>query len=90
MTFPTADGLSLDGWFVPSSQSTPATHTVLVFNGNAGNRAYRAPLAAALQREGLQVFLFDYRGYGDSARQRTAHAHFTLRVRSLRSSSVNV
>src|SRR5262249_54941293 len=30
----------------------------------AGNRAYRSPLAAALQRHGFQVLLFDYRGYG--------------------------
>ena len=37
---------------------------MLVFNGNAGNRAYRAPLAAALHRHGLQVLLIDYRGYG--------------------------
>jgi fermentation-respiration switch protein FrsA (DUF1100 family) len=35
-----------------------------VFHGNAGNRAHRGPLAAALQRHGLQVFLVDYRGYG--------------------------
>ena len=63
VAFPTADGLTLHGWFVPSSGSPPA-HTVLVFNGNAGNRAYRAPLAAALERQGLQVLLFDYRGYG--------------------------
>ena len=65
VTFPTADGLTLRGWFVPSSSSPPA-HTVLVLNGNAGNRAYRAPLAASLQQQGVQVLLFDYRGYGDN------------------------
>jgi fermentation-respiration switch protein FrsA (DUF1100 family) len=37
---------------------------VLVANGNAGNRAARAPLARALAAEGLTVLLFDYRGYG--------------------------
>jgi fermentation-respiration switch protein FrsA (DUF1100 family) len=37
---------------------------VLVFNGNGGNRAYRAPLASALRRAGVHVLLFDYRGYG--------------------------
>ena len=65
VTFPTADGLTLRGWFVPSIGSSH-TYTVLVFNGNAGNRAYRAPLAASLQQQGLQVLLFDYRGYGGS------------------------
>ena len=63
VTFPTADGLTLRGWFVPSSGSPPA-YTVLVLNGNAGNRTYRAPLAVSLQQHGLQVLLFDYRGYG--------------------------
>ena len=61
--FPTADGLTLNGWFIRSASSAPAS-TVVVFNGNAGNRAYRAPLATALQDQGVQVFLFDYRGYG--------------------------
>ncbi len=61
--FPTADGLTLNAWFVRSASSAPA-FTVLVLNGNAGNRAYRAPLAASLQQQGVQVLLFDYRGYG--------------------------
>ena len=39
---------------------------MIVFNGNAGNRAYRAPLAAALRSHGFSVLLFDYRGFGDS------------------------
>ena len=65
VTFPTADGLTLRGWFVPSSGSPPA-YTVLVLNGNAGNLAYRAPLAASLQQHGFQVLLFDYRGYGEN------------------------
>jgi uncharacterized protein len=63
VTFQTADGLVLRGWFVPSRQS-PARLTIVVFNGNAGNRAFRGPLAAALGSLGLQVLLFDYRGYG--------------------------
>ena len=63
VTFPTEDGLSLNGWFLPRGA---AAATVLVLNGNAGNRAFRAPLAVALQRRGLQVLLFDYRGYGDN------------------------
>ena len=65
VTFPTADGLTLNGWFIPSPLS-PRPFTVLVLNGNAGNRAYRAPLAASLQQQGLQVLLFDYRGYGEN------------------------
>ena len=63
VTFPTADGLVLSGWFV-SSRSATAPGTVIVFNGNAANRAYRAPLAVVLRDYGYQVLLFDYRGYG--------------------------
>jgi hypothetical protein len=63
--FTTADGLVLHGWFFPSLH-TPARFTMLVFNGNAGNRAYRVALAQALRRQGLAVLLFDYRGYGEN------------------------
>lgn len=63
VAFDTADGLRLHGWFVPAA-GTGRGATVLVFNGNGGNRAARAPLAAALARQGLAVLLFDYRGYG--------------------------
>ena len=62
---PAADGVTLQGWFLPS-RAQPVSPTVIVFNGNAGNRAYRSPLAAALRRQGLSVLLFDYRGFGDS------------------------
>ena len=63
---PLEGGGTLNGWFMPGPRQ-PAPYTVLVFNGNAGNRAYRAPLASALQRRGLAVLLFDYRGFGDNA-----------------------
>lgn len=63
VTFETTDGLGLGGWFVAASGPAPRV-TILVFNGNAGNRAHRGPLAAALHRHGLQVLLVDYRGYG--------------------------
>src|SRR6266498_56128 len=64
VAFDTADGLRLAGWFVPAAGQGRAT--VLVLNGNAGNRAARAPLAAELSRAGLSVLLVDYRGYGDN------------------------
>jgi uncharacterized protein len=63
VTFTTADALPLGGWFI-RARPAPARGTVIVFNGNGGNRAYRAPLAAALQARGFNVLLFDYRGYG--------------------------
>jgi hypothetical protein len=63
VTFETGDGLRLSGWFFAAPGASPRV-TVLVFNGNAGHRAHRSPLAAALHRHGLQVLLVDYRGYG--------------------------
>ena len=61
--FVTEDGLTLGGWFVPPA-AQPTGVTVLVFNGNAGNRSGRAPLAAMLAEAGIATLLFDYRGYG--------------------------
>lgn len=58
----TSDGLRLGGWFI--APAAPSSAAVLVFNGNAGDRSGRAPLAQALSRAGLAVLLFDYRGYG--------------------------
>jgi fermentation-respiration switch protein FrsA (DUF1100 family) len=63
IAFLTEDGLRLEGWFVPPAAARTG-QTIIVFNGNAGHRAYRAPLAAALTRAGHAVLLFDYRGYG--------------------------
>lgn len=63
--FVTADGLTLHGWFLPAAP-TSGRVTVLVFNGNAGNRSFRAPLAEVLGRHGFGVMLFDYRGYAEN------------------------
>jgi fermentation-respiration switch protein FrsA (DUF1100 family) len=68
VSFPTDDGLTLNGWFVPAAGSaTDARDAVIVFNGNAGNRSYRADLAQQFTARGFAVLLFDYRGYGDNA-----------------------
>ena len=63
--FPTSDGLTLSGWFV--SRASAPDFTVIVFNGNAGNRAFRAPLADAFARANMAALLFDYRGFGGNA-----------------------
>ena len=63
VTFQTEDGLTLNGWF--AAAAAPATgDTVIVFNGNAGNRSFRADLARGLMAAGAAVLIFDYRGYG--------------------------
>lgn len=65
VTFTSIDGIELRGWFVSAGQQ-PSRATLLVLNGNAGNRAYRADLARAFQQHNVAVLLWDYRGYGDS------------------------
>ena len=55
----TEDGIRLGAWYFPAGRTA-----VLVCNGNGGDRSMRAPLAAALNRLGYSVLLFDYRGYG--------------------------
>ena len=59
----TGDGLTLTGWFL--SPPTP-TAAVLILNGNAGNRADRAPLARALADRGYEVLVFDYRDMAET------------------------
>jgi fermentation-respiration switch protein FrsA (DUF1100 family) len=55
----TEDRIQLGAWFFPGRGGA-----VLVCNGNGGDRSTRAALAVALNRMGLSVLLFDYRGYG--------------------------
>ncbi|MDG5485591.1 alpha/beta hydrolase [Mycolicibacterium gadium] len=61
-----SDGIRLGAWYFPVAGGGPA---VLVCNGNGGDRSGRIALAAALNRMGLSVLLFDYRGYGGNPGQ---------------------
>jgi uncharacterized protein len=61
----TEDGERLHGWWVPA-RSPPVGH-VLLCHGNAGNVGDRVVHARSLSDAGLDVVLFDYRGYGRSS-----------------------
>ena len=65
----TDDGERLHGWLIAAQPDSAAQGTVLFFQGNAGNKATRIPLAADLSNAGYNVFLVDYRGYGQSTGQ---------------------
>ena len=59
--FQASDGVKLHGWFVPG----PRDVTWLWFHGNGGNISHRLEDLMILHRNlGVNVFLFDYRGYG--------------------------
>ena len=61
----TSDGLTLQGWFIPGKPGTDITW--LWFHGNGGNNGHRiSELALAHHRTGVNIFIFDYRGYGES------------------------
>ena len=63
--FPASDGLRLHGWLIPAPD---ARLTLLWFHGNAGNIGHRVDNIKYLHRLlRLNVFIFDYRGYGQSA-----------------------
>lgn len=61
--FETKDTVTLHGWFIPGHNKAPY---FLFFHGNAGNISHRIDNLILLNRIGLNVFIFDYRGYGKS------------------------
>ncbi len=64
VAFKAADGVSLSGWWVPGD---PGRETVLFCHGNAGNISYLLETIRILHSMRLNVFVFDYRGFGASA-----------------------
>lgn len=61
--FDTIDKKRLNGWFIPNSD---AKYTVIFSHGNAGNIAHRISKIAILHGLGLNIFIYDYRGFGKS------------------------
>jgi pimeloyl-ACP methyl ester carboxylesterase len=67
LTLTAADGVRLSAWFFPADETSPRRNmALLVCHGNGGNISHRLPLAGALLGLGVNVLLFDYRGYGHS------------------------
>jgi fermentation-respiration switch protein FrsA (DUF1100 family) len=59
----TADGETLDAWWVPAE----AAHgVVLFFHGNAGNISHRLDYLQMFHRLRYTTLIIDYRGYGKS------------------------
>ena len=65
--FTTSDQVRLHGWFFPAKAISPRSDLViLLLHGNAGNISHRLNFCAAWLTLGVNVFVFDYRGYGQS------------------------
>ena len=66
--FKTSDNITLNGWFIPQQPLSAygAQRVVLFFHGNTGNISHCMETIELYHRLGLGIFLFDYRGYGNS------------------------
>ena len=63
VAFEASDGVKLHGWFVPAAGDI----TWVWFHGNGGNISSRVSNILELNRRlGINIFIFDYRGYGES------------------------
>jgi len=61
--FRTSDNLNLHGWYIPADS---AQYTLIFCHGNAGNISHRLESIKQFHELYLNVFIFDYRGYGKS------------------------
>jgi alpha-beta hydrolase superfamily lysophospholipase len=64
VTFPSANGTALRGWWMYRADSQ---RVVITCGGYRGHRADMLGIAAALWRDGSNVLIFDYRGHGELA-----------------------
>ncbi|MCA9837101.1 MAG: alpha/beta fold hydrolase [Trueperaceae bacterium] len=64
VTFCSADGLKLGGWYLPAS--TEGKATIVFVHGLKGNRASLLKLALKLVEQGYGALLFDLRNHGAS------------------------
>ena len=64
VSFYSQDKEKLHGWFFPTNMGEPV---IVISHGNACNISHMLEYASLLIEKNLQVFLFDYRGYGKSA-----------------------
>lgn len=73
ITFSSADGLRLNGWFVPCPDSS---RIILLLHGNSGNMTDCIASISIFQSLGYSTFMLDYRGYGSSHGEPTEHGTY--------------
>ena len=64
ISFEASDGVRLHGWFIPAAKTSE--RALLFFHGNAGNISHRLESIRVFHELGLDLLIFDYRGYGKS------------------------
>jgi hypothetical protein len=63
----------IQGWWIPA---TSAKYTALYLHDQAGNLGNTLTMLAELHASGMNVFAFDYRGYGQSQFVHPSEAHW--------------
>lgn len=66
VTFLTRDNVSLVGWYIYSRLPDSKKPTIIFSYGDAGNMSYFLDYANELSKNGFDVFLYDYRGFGQN------------------------
>ncbi|MFY7818839.1 MAG: alpha/beta hydrolase [Akkermansiaceae bacterium] len=67
VNFNTVDELELHGWFLPVTEGQSIKGTVVFSHGNAGAVGHHLGFVDWLPRNGYQLLMYDYRGFGRSA-----------------------
>jgi uncharacterized protein len=68
VSFKAADSTTLTAWMIPAARTTPDAPWVLISHGNYGNIGYggRPQFYAWFRDLGVNLFAYDYRGFGAS------------------------
>ncbi len=69
VTFRAADGVRLNGWWIPAEAEAPV---IILCHGLGANKSDLTDLATALHGAGYHVLQFDFRAHGDSEGHRTS------------------
>ncbi len=69
----------LTGWWIPAAPAASyANSTILFLSGADGSLVNSIPTLATLHNTGINIFAFDYRGYGQSAATRPNQQNMIL------------
>ena len=67
--FPSADGMALRGWWMAGEEGMPP---ILLCHDLYSSKRSMVNLAIALREKGFAILMFDFRGHGESAGQRSS------------------
>ncbi|WP_419802294.1 alpha/beta hydrolase [Mucilaginibacter sp.] len=69
--FKNRNGILLNGWLIKPADSGKINITLLHFHGNEGSLVSQYQAIVPVVKDGVQVFMFDYSGFGFSAGEAT-------------------